>query len=85
MLIIIKHDNFADEIHADEFASNVLIRKESFNEFMSKPITAFSIKELARKEGVTDSIVVGRLCHQDKSYYPKFEYLREKYEWAESI
>jgi len=80
-----KHDNFADEIHADEFASNVLIRKESFNEFMSKPITAFSIKELARKEGVTDSIVVGRLCHQDKSYYPKFEYLREKYEWAESF
>lgn len=77
-----QHDNFADEIHADEFASNTLIRKDSFKAFMAKPISVSSIKQLAREEGVTESIVVGRLCHEDKTYYSKYEYLREKYEWA---
>ena len=75
--------DFADEKQADEFASNILIRKESYEEFKHRPINVSSIKLLARKEGVTESIVVGRLAHDNPKYYPQYSYLREKYEWGD--
>ena len=76
------HDGFADEKQADTFASNTLINKDSYNEFINQPITVRSIERLAKKEGVTTSIVVGRLGHEDPRYFSKFANLREQYEWA---
>ena len=77
-----KHSDFADEIQADEFASNTLISKESYREFKQSKIDLSSIKALAKKEGVTESIVVGRLGHEDSSYYVNYSFLRTKYEWG---
>ena len=77
-----KHSDFADEIQADEFASNTLISKESYKEFKQSKIDLSSIKALAKKEGVTESIVVGRLGHEDPSYYVNYSFLRTKYEWG---
>ena len=79
-----KHDNFSDEVYADEFASNILINKKAFTEFVNRPITISSIRKFASLNGVSPSIVVGRLCHEDDKYYSKYEHLREKYEWANS-
>lgn len=76
-----KHSDFADEIQADEFASNTLISKESYKEFKESKIDLSSIKRLAKKEGVTEAIVVGRLAHEDPSYYVDYSFLRTKYEW----
>lgn len=75
-------DEFASEKVANEFSANTLINKASFNEFIKKPINPVTISGLAKKEGVTASIVVGRLGHLDSKYYIQYSHLREKYEWA---
>ena len=45
-------------------------------------INESSIRQLARKEGVTESIVVGRLGHENPAFFSKYNYLRSRYEWA---
>ena len=75
--------DFASEKSADAFASSVLIGKSAFESFLAGEISEESIRAFAKQQGVTASIVVGRLGHLDPSYYARFAFLRERYEWAE--
>ncbi len=82
MVDYVTDGEFSDDILADEFAANTLIKKESFDDFMLKPITPFSIVRFAKKESVTPAIVVGRLGHYDNKYFAMFANFRDQFEWA---
>ena len=76
-------NDFSNEKQADEFASNLLIDKDLYKAFLNQEINASSIRQLAKKAGVSESIVVGRLGHEDPKYFSRYSYMREQYQWGD--
>lgn len=66
---------------ADEFAREVLINEEDFNEFINQQnLTETSIINFAKEQGVQPFIVVGRIQKQ-KNNFRIFANLRTRYKW----
>jgi len=58
-----------EEVEADIFASENLIPKEKWENFMFKsPISESMIREFAYEVGINTSVIFGRLCFENKQY-----------------
>lgn len=70
-----------NDIEADEFASNLLIPKKLYKEFVrKKSFYSDDIKMFADSIGIDAGIVVGRLAHDGHLKYGVFNELRMMYE-----
>ena len=81
----IDYSNVSDEKEklADEFAKNVLIPQDSYNDFLlEKKITLQSIKNFAQTIGVPPYIVIGRLQKEKLVPYNKYSEEKLRFEWA---
>lgn len=73
--------NSEKEIAADQFASNILIKKEKFDEFLKlHKFTQESINNFSKENDVQPFIVVGRL-EKELNDYSFMADMRIKYEW----
>lgn len=72
----------AREAEADEFASDVLIPRDAYQQFVQRNIyTQSSIQELASFCSIPAGIVVGRLQHERKIAFNQLNDLKVKYLW----
>jgi HTH-type transcriptional regulator/antitoxin HigA len=68
------------EIEADNFAKDILIPQQDYDNFIAKKMfSTLSIKEFAENIGVTPGIVVGRLQKDHFIGYDKYNSLKVKY------
>jgi HTH-type transcriptional regulator/antitoxin HigA len=78
--------NTEQEKEANKFASNILISETKYNNFVEK-FNLFRdvemLKTFARKNGVIDGIVVGRLQNDGVVGQNQLNGLRNKYEWTD--
>ena len=71
------------EQEVDEYAKNILLSKNHYNEFVGKGnFTIQSIVSFAKKAEVFPGIVIGRLQHDKLIPMGKYTYLRDKYDWV---
>jgi HTH-type transcriptional regulator / antitoxin HigA len=76
--------NAEEEIQADIFASDILIPKDRYEEFVkSTAFNAQSIMAFATENNVHEGIVVGRLQHDQLIGYNSLNQLKDKYEWVD--
>ena len=69
------------ENRADNFARNILIDKNAYENFISKNVlNIYTIKEFAKTQGVIPGIVIGRIQNDTKDYSFLAKY-KEKYVW----
>lgn len=68
------------ETLADDYASNTLLNKEAYSNFISGHIDEAKIRRFAKSQNVAPFIVVGRL-QKDNNDYRMFYNLKEKYDW----
>ncbi len=78
----LKQNKPEKEKEADEFASNKLIPNKEYEIFISEPITLPTIKSFANDLKVDESIIVGRLAHDNLISWPTASRLRTKLEFA---
>ena len=71
------------EREANDFAADMLIAEKPWNAFVAdSDFHAETIKEFARRAGVSPGIVVGRLQHERRIPWPSnLNSLKTKYEW----
>ena len=70
-----------DEIAANNFAKNLLINENDYNEFVKRGVfTDLSITRFAKKQQVADFIVVGRLQKDGYVGWNEFQYRKQKYQ-----
>ena len=70
------------EIIANKFATDLLISKIDFTEFVGKStFSAESIKQFSRNIGVASGIVVGRLQHEKIIGWERFRTLKKEFSW----
>lgn len=75
----------AQEIEADEFASQLLISEKDFDKFVSIGIFSItSVRSFAEEQGIKPSIIVGRLMRYKHIAYNdyKLSKLRDRYKWG---
>lgn len=73
------------EKRADEFAANVLINKNAYEQFiLAGDFTPQSINAFAKKNNVLATIVYGRLMN-DKKISWNLSMYREKYSWPDDL
>lgn len=76
--------NNGEEAGADEFASEVLIPKEKYSQFVAnKVFTAQSIITFAKNANIHESIVIGRLQHDHLIGFNILNQLKVKYKWSD--
>lgn len=68
------------EIEANEFSEDILIKKNDYNNLLSKSIDEENIIKFAKEIKIHPGIVVGRLQKDGYLPYSKYNYLKEKYE-----
>lgn len=69
------------EVRANNFARNILIDKNDYENFIKKNVLNIStIKEFAKTQGVLPGIVIGRIQNDTKNYSFLTKY-KEKYVW----
>lgn len=70
------------EIEADEFAANKLIHQDKYQRFLERnDFSRTSVIRFSRKIGVSPSIIVGRLQHDQKISFHQLNDLRTKFEF----
>ena len=70
-----------NEIEADEYAKNILIPSEDFNQFTNhNDFSKKSVLDFANKEDILPGIVVGRLQKEGFIKYDKLNDLKTRYE-----
>lgn len=72
------------EDEADKFASEILISKKDYNEFISaNKLTKSSVISFSEKLDIKPSIIVGRLMHDQIIKFNDYEFssLRDRYKW----
>ena len=75
-----KHSNLENE--ADEWASNALISKMGWQNFVAtRPRTKNAVLTFARKHGIAPGIVVGMLQHEHHLPWTHLNGLKVRYEW----
>ena len=71
-----------EERNADKFARNELINEEEYKKFVGKnDFSIESINKFADKQGVTPTIVIGRIQNDTNNYSFMSKY-KVKYKWA---
>ena len=86
-LVFVECDNSDsnEEREADEFASNILIPKKEYNEFVRLGnLTKITIRRFAMEQGIAPGIVVGRLQHDRLIPFSHFNDLKRKLKWPEN-
>jgi Zn-dependent peptidase ImmA (M78 family) len=74
-----------EEDLANEFASNILIPKDRYNEFVSiNNFTPLTVRNFAQELGIASGIVVGRLQHDEKIGWRSLYELTRKFELIEA-
>lgn len=74
------------ENEADKFAANILIDPNNYKRFCDKDdFSKDSIKYFSNQIGITPGIVVGRLQHEKKISYNRFNDLKAKLIWKDRI
>ena len=76
-----------EEQEADEFASETLIPKLRFNQWVkenSHKLSANNLSEFARELNVAAGILVGKLQYMGYVKYSEFSDLKFKYDWREA-
>ncbi len=72
------------EVQANKFATDFLIPKESFAEFIQRgSFSSESIKKFASELGVASGIVVGRLQFEKVIPFSRFRELKKNFSWEE--
>lgn len=72
------------EIFADQFASDALINKQAYQEFVAmNKFDAMSVKAFASEQRVHPGIVVGRLQHDKHIGYQQLHSLRDRFKWVD--
>ncbi len=70
------------EKEADGFAGEELIPSKSYSEFIQNQLTKQSIIDFAKKLGIHQSIVAGRLCHEGRVTWKSVSSLRPRLKFA---
>lgn len=74
-----------EETAADNFARNILINKNDYEEFMKNGNLSFSaIKRFADSQKVKPGIVIGRI-QKDMNDYSFLARYRERYKWVDEV
>jgi len=73
----------AQEEEADAFATDFLIPRAEYNEFLEEGVfTKSAIGCFAREVGIAPGIVVGRLQHDKHLDYSRYNNLKVRYRWT---
>ena len=76
-------DSDAEE-EANQFACDVLIPQDSWNEFVeTTPLTSGNIINFSEELGIAPGIIIGRLQHEKLIPYNHLNNLRERFVWKE--
>ena len=82
-------DSASDQIavfdaEADEWASNFLIARSDWNEFVTgRHFSEWAVRSFARNQGIAPAIVVGRLQHERLIPWSRLNYLKARMRWRE--
>ena len=68
------------EKEANEFASEILIPKKEYQEFINGPISKNSIIDFSRSLNILPGIIAGRLCHENRVLWNQVSSLRPRLE-----
>lgn len=71
----------AIEQEANEFASNVIVPAEHYEEFLTLGSSRFPIIDFAKKVGVAPGLIVGQLQHHQILGYNQMQHLKRRYQW----
>lgn len=71
------------EDEADEFASNKLIPKDKYRNFLENGISQGKILKFAKEINIDPGIIVGRLQHDRIIHFSHFNKLKKYYKWEE--
>ena len=75
----------AEEVRANEFASNILIPRQTYADFIEKRIFSHkSVRSLSQQLGVAPGIVVGRLQHEGCISWRLLNSLKREFELTEA-
>ena len=79
-----KNSSEAIEQEADAFAQDILISRKSWREFVANSdFRSVTVRDFARREGISPGIVVGRLQHERRvPWYSELNSLKTNYEWS---
>lgn len=80
-------DSEKEEIEADKFASDTLISREQWKQFIAQNSsrTKTGIEEFAKKVGIAPGIVVGRLQHEKLLAFTHCNQLKRSLGWADEV
>lgn len=72
------------EDEANKFSREFLINKDSYKEFINKPISPDLVKKFAKDNNIKPSIIIGRLMKDEIIHYSDYHYtsLRDRYKFA---
>ena len=74
-------ENIDQDAEADQFASDILIDSEAYQQFTEKKdFTEKSIRDFASEQGIAPGIVVGRLQKESFIQYNRMNHLKQQYE-----
>jgi len=77
-------ENDKEETKANEFASNNLIPREEYKEFVSRTakFDANNISRFAAHVGISKGVVVGRLQHDSRIPVKSFNWMKQRLHWS---
>ncbi len=80
-------DSEKEEIEANKFASDTLISREQWKQFIAQNSsrTKAGIEEFAEKVGIAPGIVVGRLQHEELLPFTHCNQLKRSLGWADEV
>ncbi|MDO8636219.1 MAG: ImmA/IrrE family metallo-endopeptidase [Dehalococcoidia bacterium] len=75
----------AEEVRVNEFASNILIPRQTYANFMEKRIfTHTSVRNFSQQLGIAPGIIVGRLQHEGVISWGLLNSLKRKFDLVET-
>jgi len=78
-----EHDDSPAEREADRFAEDFLIPRSEYRRFVAAGcLTKGAIRAFARQLGIAPGIVVGRLQHEGRIEWDRYNDLKRRLEWA---
>ena len=78
-----KHANSKQELTADDYARNILISDEEYQEFVDKGnFSCVSILQFSKQRNIKPFVLVGRLQKDEYIPYTKFSEYKERYKWC---
>jgi addiction module HigA family antidote len=82
-----QNDSEKEEKEADKFASDTLISREQWKQFIAQKSyrTKTGIEEFAQKIGIASGIVVGRLQHEELLPFTHCNQLKRTLKWADEV